>query len=209
MIYTVIEDCSPFYIRFTWDGLTDLINLAKLYPLPKQSVFGYSYIRTNESFRKAVFERLPIGSQLALNKNRVAFLVSDPGFYYGPHKDGMDHRVSLNIGIKILDDNCITSWYREDELQSYEITSTEFPSLGPDYPKLPGSSREILNWDETKHQPVKTMIAKPNEAVLFNTDIYHSWDNRTSENQRVVLAFRHSNPGIFYFEDVRKILFGY
>ena len=54
------------------------------------------------------------------------------------------------------------------------------------------------------------MTAKPGECILFNTDIFHDWDNQLSNNYRVVLTLRIKQPltGKIYFEDAKKIIFG-
>jgi hypothetical protein len=56
--------------------------------------------------------------------------------------------------------------------------------------------------------PLKSMVAIQGECILFNTDIYHDWDNTQSNNERIVLTLRLENPGLMYFDDVKKILFG-
>jgi len=52
------------------------------------------------------------------------------------------------------------------------------------------------------------MTAKPNECILFNTDIWHDFDNSQSTNRRMVLTLRVNNPSTFYFDDAKKALFG-
>ena len=54
------------------------------------------------------------------------------------------------------------------------------------------------------------MIAQPNEAILFNTEIFHNWDNSLSNNERVVLTLRPtlSVRREIYFDTMKKIMFG-
>jgi hypothetical protein len=52
------------------------------------------------------------------------------------------------------------------------------------------------------------MTAVPNEMILFNTDIYHSWENK-SKHVREVLTLRIEEDKNLSFLDVRKILFDY
>ena len=125
------------------------------------------------------------------------FITSD-GRYYRAHKDGIDNRVSINYTVQILDDKCITSWYNENDLKDYQLDGLTWSN----------PSKECNEFDPTKHTPVKSMTAKPNEAVLFNTDIFHDWDNSTSSNVRAVLTLRIENQCDIYFEDAKKILFG-
>ena len=99
-------------------------------------------------------------------KERVSLFVTQPGFYYRAHKDGLNHRCSINYTVKILDDQCVTSWYSDSDLQEYEIDN--LPSK---------TSREAVGFDKAKHVPLKSMVAIQNECILFNTEIYHDFDN--------------------------------
>ena len=212
--YEIIEDCSPFYIRYRFDGIENFCSIVNKYSALNKSK-NYS-MYDHPSFRHITLENhqaehvinlTPFGQQMSFSKSRVALLVTEPGFYYGAHKDGNSCRFSLNFGLSILDDKCVTSWYSDEDLKDYKISNDYFPSLGFAFPGK--TAREILGWDKSKHKPIKTMIAKPNEGVLFNTDIWHDWDNSASSNRRIVLNMRLENPSSTYFEDARKILFGY
>jgi hypothetical protein len=52
------------------------------------------------------------------------------------------------------------------------------------------------------------MIAIQGECILFNTDIYHDFDNRYSENERIILTLRPTFSQSITFEDAKQILFG-
>jgi hypothetical protein len=207
MNYSIIEDCSPYFIRFKWEGLEELINFFKFFPYPEKNNFGFRHIRISEEHSQKILKLIPMSNQLEINPYRVSMFLTEPGMYYGAHKDGPNARFSLNIPIKILDNTCVTSWYDESELSNYNITTSILPSLKVKAPPY-SQSREILNWDKSKHTPVKSMTAAIGEAILFNTEIFHDWDNSQSSNRRVILTLRHSNPANVYFEDARKILFG-
>jgi hypothetical protein len=100
----------------------------------------------------------------------------------------------------VLDNNCVTNWYSDEDLKDYPIDNT-----------VNNLSRECLGFVKENHIPLKSMIAKQNECILFNTEIFHDWDNTTSQNERIVLTLRiieELKPQT-YFEDVRKILFNY
>ena len=68
-------------------------------------------------------------------------------------------------------------------------------------------SRECLGFIKQKHISLKRMTAVQGECILFNTDIYHDFDNSESLNRRTVLTLRHKNPGRWYFDDIKKVLF--
>lgn len=207
MNYTIIEDCSPFYIRYSWDGLSNLIQWCKDYHLPPRNNLGFRHLVTDAESSEKIISLAPMSQQMAINKKRVSFFLTEPGMYYGAHKDGLACHFSLNFTVTVLDDQCVTSWYRDEDLKDCEISTSYVPSLNITT-KSPGS-REVLNWDKTKYTPVKSMVAKPNEAILFNTEIFHDWDNSKSSNRRLVLTLRHETPAKYSFEDARQTLFGY
>jgi len=195
----IIEDCSPYYIRFTHDGINDLVDLCKSYITPellencKNKDFINHKLPLNQS--EKVLSLLPFLDKIKLIKERVSLFVTRPGHYYKAHKDGKNHRCSINYTIMIMDNKCITSWYNDEDLKDYSVDPAHL------------NSRECLDFVKENHTPIKSMIAKPNEAILFNTEIFHDWDNTNSENYRVVLTLRSQNPGEVYFNDVKNIFF--
>jgi hypothetical protein len=199
-MFTIIEDRSPYYIRFTYEGIDDVINYCK--DSVKDKTFnrpsrGFHHMKYDEQQTKDLLALTsPIGDKLDLMKNRVSLFVTEPGYCYTAHKDGYDHRISINYTVQILDDKCVTSWYSDEELAGYPVDTSTW------------ISREINDFDKTKHTPLLSMTAKPGECVLFNTEIYHDFDNSKSTNHRMVLTLRAEVPGIMYFDDAKKILFG-
>jgi hypothetical protein len=199
MIYEIIEDCSPYYIRYTHEGINDIIDYCNECT-PKFNNHQFMHYMLPETQAARMLSLIPASKQLELMINRVSLFISKPGLYYGAHKDGLDHRFSINYVSKVLDDKCITSWYSDDDLKDYPIDNL---------PKK--ASRECVGFVRENHTPLKSMVAKQNECILFNTDIFHDWDNRNSSNERVVLTLRmvkELRPQT-YFENARKILFNY
>ncbi|MFZ9646005.1 MAG: hypothetical protein ACO29M_04920 [Fluviibacter sp.] len=135
--------------------------------------------------------------ELLFDTTRVSLFVTQPGFYYRAHKDGLNHRYSINYTVKILDDKCVTSWYRDVDLQQYPIDNLSNRT-----------SRECAGFDKTKHSPMMSMTAVQNEVVLFNTDLFHDFDNSRSTNERMILTLRDIKPGMVYFDDAKSKLFG-
>lgn len=196
--YQIIEDCSPFFIRFKFDGLENLINYIKTLPIGRGMDQG-SYIHKDYDIKEAVMilKRLPMYDKFQWRINRVAIFSTKPGNNCHIHKDAFD-LISLNIPLTILDDKCRTAWYSED-------------AFGSKIPNgLPYSRAIYHNTQGYDNIPkLKVMIAKPKEMVLFNTDIYHSWENKNSTNVREILTLRLKKDSDMPFEDARKILFGY
>jgi hypothetical protein len=198
MTYTIIEDCSPYYIRFTHDGIDNVV--AKCLKHIDGRKFTQDFTHSKYALQQAqdIISSVPMNKELTFDIQRVSLFVSNPGLYYRAHKDGMDHRFSLNYTVKILDNKCVTSWYSDEDLNIYNIDHLATKT-----------SRECEGFDKTKHVPLKSMTAVQGEGILFNTEIFHDFDNTQSDCQRMVLTLRIKNPGSLYFEDVRKVLFGY
>ena len=200
-MYTIIEDCSPYYIRFTHDGIEDVIDWCNKYtpPIDKLS-FDFTHYILPPDKANNLLAMIPIAKQIPLMKNRVSLFISKPGLYYRAHKDGLVNRFSINYMSKVIDDKCVTNWYSDEDLKDYPIDN------------LPSKwSRECEGFIKENHVPIKSLVAKQGECILFNTDLFHDWDNSSSQNERVVLTLRiieELKPHT-YFEDARKILFNY
>lgn len=201
MKLTIIEDCSPYYIRFTFDGIEKIIDFVRNQTITNIKNYGsYTHETYSIDIADQILSLFPM-TNMKFNNNRVSIFNTSPGGGCGIHKDGSICRVSFNLSIEILDDKCVTSYYNDELFKDTEITS------------LPYSRSVVLFKDVDKFDsciPVKTFVVKPNEMILFNTDIFHSWDNRQSENIRKVLTFRieASRLGDYYFEDAKRDLFG-
>lgn len=197
MKITVIEDCSPYYIRFTHDGIEDVIEKCLTHIEGKFFFIKFTHHRYEDDQAKDILSSIPFNKDLNLNQDRVALFVTQPGYYYRAHKDGLCHHYSINYTVKILDDKCITSWYSDEDLKKYAIDN------------LPNrTSRECIGFDKTKHTPLKSMTAVQGEAILFNTEIFHDFDNSKSSNIRMVMTLRDADPGNVYFDDIKNKLFG-
>jgi len=192
----IIEDCSPFYIRFRHPGIDDIIALySSFLPNTDSLKNSFSHLMLPSNQAKQILDLCPLSQYVLLNQNRVSGFVSKPGLYYRAHKDGLDHRFSINYTARVLDNKCITSWYSDQDLKDYAIDN------------LGGYSRECIDFDKSKHIPIKQMIANQSEGILFNTDIFHDWDNTKSSNERVVLTLRATDSGNIYFDDIKQLLY--
>lgn len=208
--FKIIEDCSPYYIRFTHEGIDEIIK--ECLSIVKNNVYskGFTHHALEENLAEKLLDKIPISKLLSINKSRVSFFITNPGYYYRAHKDGLDHRFSINYTIEILDDKCVTSWYSDSDLEKYPIDNLKHIEYYKDKNKFVydnGCSREADGFIKENHIPLKSMTAKSNEVILFNTDIFHDFDNSKSKNQRIVLTLRATKPANIYFNDVKQILF--
>lgn len=194
MHFDILEKAEPYYIRLSHSGIEKIAEACRNYIEDQNFTKSFTHYRFPEDQAKHILDLVPFSKKIDFNLERVSLFVTQPGVYYRAHKDGLDHRVSINYTIEILDDRCITSWYHDSVSKKYKI----------DY--LNGKSREIADFIKEDHRPLKTMTAGPNECIIFNTDIFHDWDNRLSQNRRMVLTLRSKEPGSLYFRDVEKIV---
>jgi hypothetical protein len=208
MEYEIIEDCSPYFIRFKFDGLTNIIKYVSdtietlgnsayevptLYP---QNYAGYSHCNFNNDIAENIINMLPMKTSFSFYKNRVAIFDTIPAGGCGIHKDAYRCKISFNIPIEIHDELCVTNWYSNE-------TFINIPVIGIPYTRNVHKDFHSMN----QFPAVKKMTALPNEMLLFNTDIFHSWDNTNSPNKRKVLTLRIINDNDLNFDDIRKILF--
>jgi len=205
MEFQIIEDCSPYYIRYTHTHLEKVIELSKEY---KKNYIDnltdkekFMHIKMPEDSGTNVLSYVYKAQELKLNKKRVSLFVTQPRHYYRPHKDGLAVKVGINYNIDIRDKFCVTSWYSDESFLNRPIDN------------LGGTSREIGDynryWEKNVIKPVKSMTATVNEAVLFNTDLYHDVDNVFSYNERTILTLRSLLFENLDFLQARKILFDF
>jgi len=197
-MFNIIEDCSPFYVRFTFTGIESFTTYVKSLPsecFKRKSYIGYIHSDIIESEAEIVLKKLPLSQKFEFIKQRIGVFDTLPNGGCGIHKDGSNRKVSFNIPIEIHNELCITKWYDDSLFEGSEI-------LGLPY------TRNIFR-DFTKMQSfpyTKEMIAKMGEAIIFNTDIYHSFDNTTSSDWRRVLTLRLVDDNIS-FQQAKEILF--
>ena len=210
MIYNIIEDCSPYYIRFTYTGIEQVFdqctpehyNYQKMIDeqpstyLDKKGHKYFVHYKLDQPNCQKLLESVPMRDALNVDDARVSFFISAPRCVYRPHKDGLAVRCGINYSVQINDDKCVTSWYDYKDLSMYPIDT------------VGGRSREAKGFVRGVHTPLKSMTAKQGECILFNTEIFHDWDNSQSPNMRVMLTLRFKEPHKMYFADAKRILFG-
>jgi hypothetical protein len=203
MKYTILEDHSPYYVTFTYPGFEDVVeycrNFKHHWTLDKLKL-PMTHWALPRSIGQSVLAKAQL-PPLDYLENRVSLFITKPGAYYRPHKDAGDHRISINYPIQILDQNCFTQWYPDEQLDAWPID--------PGMAKA-GMSRESMDFhhaNKAKLVPLKSVCFQEGSCILFNTDIFHDFDNSQSEHVRVMLTLRLQNAGEMYFDDLKRILF--
>ena len=198
-MYTIVEDQAPYYIRYQHPGQEQIVKICREYLAGMDPVHRFTHHRVDPVTAQRIVQLVPISQHLPIMMERVSLFITPPGWYYRAHKDGADHRCSINYAVEILDDACTTHWYTDaDVLPHYPLTGLAEQN----------QSREAQGFDPKRHTPVCSMTAKPHDIILFNTDVFHDFDNTQSTNQRVVLTLRFRRPGRHYFDDIKKRMFG-
>ena len=211
MLYTIIEDASPYFIRFTHPGVEKVIQLAlkiletvefdkpATIPWPGNIHLGFKHHKPTREQCDSIHALVPMNHQLDLDPKRAAMFITAPGYYYRAHKDG-NNRYSVNYHVKIEDSHCITNWYSDAQCSEYTID--------PVLEKV-ANVWDLKEFDPNKHSALKSMTAVQGECCLFNTEIFHDWNNSKSPNYRVNMTLRDIDPSAVSFFDARKKLFAY
>lgn len=203
MQYTIIEDASPYYVRFTFEGLSDAIEEIRSIPKPPEKPGGgqlqreYTQYIFDEETGKHIVEKLGLWDKIAIKTDRVLIVETPPGGGCGIHKDGAASKTGINIPLLIIDHSCITSWYKEEEFPDQEHVYGAYSrnAFGDFY---------IMN---DVYTAIRTLKVIPNEMILMNTDLWHSWDNTKSENFRSLLTLKIDQHNDLTFDQVKELLF--
>ena len=203
MKYTILEDHSPYYVTFTYPGFEDVVNYCRNFKhhwtLDKLTL-PMTHWALPPGIGRSVLQRSQL-PDLEYLENRVSLFITKPGGYYRPHKDAGDHRISINYPIQILDQNCATQWYSDQQLDAWPIDA-EIARAG-----MSRESQDFQQHDKEKLIPSKSVCFQEGSCILFNTDIFHDFDNSQSQHVRVMLTIRLKNAGEMYFDDFKRILF--
>lgn len=203
-MYEILEDASPFFIRFRFPGIEHLIAKAK-----EKFIFrenndgrthqnnGFSHYRLGQQAGLELLNMVPFRDRLPFIESRVSYFTSQPGYRHHVHIDGA--ALSFNFGVDIRDSLCKTSWYDEKDINGvYTITSG-----------LP-ANRAIVNipeFLENPARPIKTFVHNEGECVLVNTDTFHDFDNSQSPNTRTILTLRILYADKIKFADAAREIF--
>jgi hypothetical protein len=207
-MFTIIEDCSPYYIRFKYADSEKVIAMCN--DLLHTYKFDHDrFLTVDDDTGAKVIEATGLSPYLDLMTQRVTMFYTKGGYKSPVHKDGSNHRISINFGVKILDSKCETAWYSDVIAPDYTpdyVDLTERNKFNGVKAAKVIDSREFQDFDEAIHKPIKRFTMKQGEVVLFNTDVWHRWNNR-SDAERCILTLRVKKPGNFFFKDAKKVLF--
>lgn len=202
MMYNIIEDNSPYYIKFNMPHAVEIANVCKdvcnrIFKRP----FVSEPLQTKEV--EQIINLIPEFRRLQITPRRMNLFISKPGLYSPPHKDGASMKFGINIPIEISDEHCVTNWYTDESVSEFEYYEGNDNLLG-----MKRIVRELRNYQVDSVKPVVSTTMKNSECLLFNVDRFHDWDNRLSSNRRIILTLRPLPDSKISFEEAAKVLFG-
>jgi len=202
-MYNITENKSPYFTKFNFDGMTELIDFVKQQKATqhflKPSDNPFVHYKFPVSIARQILDLVPMDFNIALNVNRVSFFITQPGFYYPAHIDGggngPQQYCSINIPISILDETCETSWYDYNIGTFYEVS------------KIYNNTTDLEGFVKENHEQTISTTMTMNDCMLINTGVWHDFDNRQSDQVRIILTLRPNNMKMTY-EEASNILFG-
>jgi hypothetical protein len=161
----------------------------------RSKFIGYSHLDFHEDISLQIMNMLPMSNLVPFNKERLAIFETPPGGGCGIHKDGMWSLTSFNIILEAHDDLCETTFYSDNDITGTPTGMPYVRNIFPNYTKL------------DTFKPIKRMVGKEGEMILFNPNIWHAWQNIKSPHRRRAVTMRLIDPGTVTFEDMKKKLF--
>ena len=197
-MYRILEDRSPYYIKFTYSGIEEVVERSKelLTSIRRTGLFTHRKLTVAQA--TDLVQYLPFTEQFRLNLNRVSFFISSPRYQHYAHIDCAKNYISLNLGVGIHDNLCTTNYYDKDTILKNYKTYRNPPY---DDPKTVGPVNRIV------HRPLMNTVVEQGTFVLHNASIFHDWDNSESDNERAVLTIRPADPESMTFDQAKKLLF--
>lgn len=196
MQHEIIEDHSPFYIKFTHPGQAEIIDLCRQELAKIAPVKVFRHHAVNLPLAREIIALVPLSRQMVFMEHRVSLFVAAAGYRHEVHIDPAP--VSINYGVLIQDDLCETRWYSAEDIESnLTVKSNDI-------------NRAIIDhsdFAQRPQQPQKSLRMQQGEAVIFNSSKYHAFDNSQSPHPRCILTLRlfNKNTG---FDSVTQTMFG-
>jgi hypothetical protein len=195
MHYEIIEDHSPFYIKFTHPGQAEIIELCQRELADQIPVKTFKHHVIPLDRARDILALLPLSQQISFNEHRVSLRTASPGYRHQVHIDLAP--VSINYGISICDDCCETRWYSDRDIEdNFRIYQTD-------------TSRAIINLEDFQRcpqRPVESLRMQQGDAVIFNSSRYHDFDNSGSPHPRCILTLRLFSKNI-QFDFLKRAMF--
>jgi hypothetical protein len=209
MAYTILEDCSPYYVRFTHPDIDKIVaicqaqNIDAVGPeIPATRVgirpSNFKTVRLDAASSAGIAPCLPWDSTFP--NSVYTLFVSDPGLQFPIHKDAAADNFGINYVVQVQDNGSKTHWYDEADITSHITVAYNTDSI---------VSRTVTTGDY-KPTPIKTLAYEPGVAqgVLLNIGMYHSFENTSATNRRIIMITRCPSNSQYDFATAKKMMFG-
>ncbi len=199
----LLEDNSPYYSKIYFNEIIEIQKILRnidmnslVNAIPNFSVVRHPKLSLDVS--RMIINSLPFKDDF--NWKTTIIFLTNPGKQSIVHKDGPG-KFTLNISFDIKDDKCITKWYTDKLIEENNLGDQ---SIHTKHPK--GNLYQIIKTSDDLESS-KEMIMGSDEALLFNTSIWHRFDNRKSANQRGIVCIRTDDDTTY--EQAKDKIFKY
>jgi hypothetical protein len=180
----IIKDCRPYFLILEHDQQFDLMSYASRVIEQNnynwsRKILGFSNHRIASDDLHQIYELslIKMFSQ-SFSEIFASIYVTEPGMNYPIHTDGNSkHPInwSINYIITAKDDKCKTKWYSDDSVSGLKKIET---------------TGNILIKSQDNITEIHSEVFAEGQCILFNTAMFHSFDNSDSDNIRRVLTIR-------------------
>jgi len=183
----MIEDCSPYYVRFRHEGSEEIIKmLQKLVVLHKKPLDAFTHYLTTDENRKVV-SLGPMRDNPEMC-TKMAIITIPPGAVSTIHSDVQWH---LNYIVNQEGANGVVNWYDPALFNQYPMEYLEknkqWVPTGYDPRLKPGYNPKV---DIKYTPPTNTLISArflEGDVILFNSSLLHDFQNRSITQERSVM----------------------
>jgi hypothetical protein len=184
----ISQDNSPYFLKFNLDNVNLRLSEFKSI-LPKYLFEDDVSDKLYHIYDLSKFEINHFFNLIPLNDitewHDIVRVVSVKKGFVGPlHKDGINAKSSINIGIHVKNSDCTTYWFDDEKIN----IKSESKKMELDGKNINSRNADGIDWRNI--EPSAKTVLEQNELILFNSNIYHTWDNLTGENARVTLKLR-------------------
>ena len=125
----IIDDQSPFYLLFTFEGIEKYAEWVLLnhknfqHTIKNQDTYEHLLYSENGILTK-LYEVNGKFVDFDIDERRISLVRTFPGGKSSIHKDGIACGTNLNMIVEKSDDLCLTSWYDDFNFAGLELRSS-------------------------------------------------------------------------------------
>jgi hypothetical protein len=189
----IIEDCSPYYIRFRHDNSDEIIKiLQELTVLHKRPNNSFThYLTADEQYNVTSLGPLKDNPEMI---RKMAIITVPPGVVSLIHIDVKWH---LNY-IAFQDDAnpAVVNWYNSDLFSNYTL---EYLTHGKQW--IPVGYDPRVDDPKAAYTPPEAIVTAKflqGDVVLFNSALFHDFQNRSPITDRSIMISVPADPDLTF-----------